>query len=220
MRGRKIPYHVVGTILVLWSPAVCGQDSAVAVPEASIDRLVVGDWYTIDVDRDGFNERFQGDFVKANDRWFVLRRISESRNDVAVPSASKNAFLKPKQFSKVSVGIRTEYLWIPREVATVSGRTRAATSQPIADIDGESPAPGASCAVVLPADQKTVEHNGSLVEITDEKIVLSQRRVYTKSRANAGRVASDWHGIQKRHRPLGNRSRRDPLGERLVCPSQ
>ena len=144
MRGRKIPYHVVGTILVLWSPAVCGQDSAVAVPEASIDRLVVGDWYTIDVDRDGFNEHFQGDFVKANDRWFVLRRISESRNDVAVPSASKNAFLKPKQFSKVSVGIRTEYLWIPREVATVSGRTRAATSQPIADIDGESPAPGAA----------------------------------------------------------------------------
>ena len=35
----------------------------------------------------------------------------------------------------------------------------------MAGIDGESPALGASCAVVLPADQKTVEHKGSLVEV-------------------------------------------------------
>jgi hypothetical protein len=181
MHGCKIPYHVVGIILVLWSPAVCGQDTAAALPEASIDRLVVGDWYTIDVDREGCNERFQGDFVKANDRWLVLRRISESRNDVGVPSASNNSFLKSKQFSKVSIGVQTEYLWIPREAATVAGRTRAAKSQPIAEIDGESPASGARCAVVLPADQKTVEHKGSLVEMTDETIILSQeRRVYTK----------------------------------------
>ena len=144
MHGRKNRYYVVGAILVLWSPAVCGQDSAPALPEASIDRLVVGDWYTIDVDRDGFNERFQGDFVKANDRWLVLRRISESRNDVGVPSAPKIPFEKPKQFSKVSIGVQTEYLWIPREAATIAGRTRAVKSQPMAGIDGESPALGAA----------------------------------------------------------------------------
>jgi hypothetical protein len=174
---------VVGSILMLWSAVASGQDAASDAPsERAIDRLVVGDWYVIDVARDGVGQRFEGDFVKANDRWIVLRRISEGRNDVAAPS--RIPFTKPKQTSNVHIGRQVEHLWIPREAALIKGRVLAANPPAAANISDESPPLGATCRVVVADGEKTTENGGDLAEMTDEKIVLDQEVTrYTKRAA-------------------------------------
>jgi len=125
-------------LCVVVAVVACGQRALADGPdERSIDRLVRGDWYTVDVSRDGVCQRFEGDFLKTNDGWIVLRRISESRNDVALTASAK--VLTKKQGTQPQIAQKTEYLWIPREVATIAGRVVAVKPLAASDI-GESPA--------------------------------------------------------------------------------
>ncbi|HEY4311949.1 MAG TPA: hypothetical protein VGN12_21050 [Pirellulales bacterium] len=175
--------RTVGTLAVIASLVVAlpasGQPPAQTVPgNPPVRELIVGDWYTIDVQVGPVQERLEGDFAKDNDRWIVLRHISESRNDVVVPLSSKVPFVKIK---KAVSAQQTEYLWIPRPSARIISHTAAAKRVPIEDVLPEAPAAGTSCRVMEVRDQKSATSSGRLVELTNEKVALeSQRRAYVK----------------------------------------
>ena len=138
MRYWSLVCHFAALAFVLTSAAASGQEGAAPKPAARKQpEMIVGDWYAVDVQRKDSRQRLEGDFVKANDRWMVLRRISEGRHDVTVPISSKVPFLKTK---KSAIGVQTEYLWIPRQAATVVSRTPATQRVPLAHALGESPA--------------------------------------------------------------------------------
>jgi hypothetical protein len=143
-----------------------------------VRELIVGDWYTIDVEVGPVRERLEGDFAKANDRWIVLRRISEGRNDVVVPVSEKAPLVTT---NKTFVAQQTEYLWIPRPSAMIVAHTAAVKRVPIEDVLAEGPKPGTSCRVMAARDQKSAISSGRLVELTNDKAVLeSLRRVNEK----------------------------------------
>ena len=103
----------IGSFAVVFLPQAASGQSApppTAPPQPQPEHVVVGESCTVDVDRDGASVRLEGEFVKYNHRWIVLRQISESRNDVSVPVSPKIPFVTRKQ---AEIGTQTEYLWIP-----------------------------------------------------------------------------------------------------------
>ena len=126
----------------------------------------------------GFAGDLTGISCSINNAWIVLRRVSESRHDVAVPATSKA--LAKTQVSQPQIARRIEYLWIPREAATIVGRV-VAVKPLVGDEIGESPALGAVCQVVAATGELTEETEGRLIELTAEQAVIRQQlRVDTK----------------------------------------
>jgi hypothetical protein len=146
------------------------------------ERVVVGESCTVGVERDGASLRFDGEFVKSSSRWIVLRRISESRHDASVPISSKIPFVTRK---KSEVGTTTEYLWIPRQFASVMSHAPAERQVPLEHPLGEVPTPGARCEVMLltdripngkKVDKKKIRHDGTLVAVAKDKIMFDEER--------------------------------------------
>lgn len=148
---------------------------------AQPERVVVGESCTVAVDRDGASVRLEGEFVKSSTRWIVLRRISESRNDVNVPISSKIPFVTRK---KSEIGVQTEYLWIPRQFAAVVSHAPAERTVPLEHPLGEFPTVGARCEVTLLTDKtpdkkkekKKVRHDGTLIAVAKDKIMFDEER--------------------------------------------
>ncbi len=180
MRHWSLACQFAAIALLLASPAASGQEAPVARPTVpKPPEMVVGDWYSIVVQREGTRHQFEGDFVKANDRWMVLRRISEGRHDVAVPISSKVPFLKIK---KSAIGVQTEYLWIPRQAASVVSRTPAEKRVPVGHVIGESPALGAPCQITLASDKKNMLHVGALVVVAKDRLMFDEeRKIYEET---------------------------------------
>jgi hypothetical protein len=152
-----------------------GQEAvAVSLTEPVADDFVPGDSYTIDVQCQGVAKRVRGDFVKATDRWIVLRKVSEGRGDARGLAGSR-------QSQRAEKGRQTEIFWIPREIATITDWSHAKSPQPTTEVDDESPPLNTMCRVVAAEEDKAVAVRGSLTKITDDSIILSDEQlVYEK----------------------------------------
>jgi len=180
-------------------------DEADAKAEAA--KLVIGDWYKLQVKRRGVSAQFQGALVKLNDQWIVLRIVSEGRTEFGVPVVSKIPFAG-RLFKNVGIGRTDDMLWIPREAATVEQRTMFAQQAAAADSvvpaaakenvslqapAGEEPPAGCACTLHFAGagpsqageEQATVKEQdtGALVEVTDDAVnLMVTRRVSTSVR--------------------------------------
>jgi hypothetical protein len=183
MRYLHSTLWLFAVAVALFAQAASGEnaDPPTVPPQSQPERVVVGESCTVNVDRDGASLQFEGDFVKSSHRWIVLRRISESRNDVSVPISPKVPFVTRK---KSEIGVQTEYLWIPRQFAAVVSHAPAVRNVPLEHPLGEVPTPGARCQVTLvtdklpkkKADKKKARHDGTLVAVAKDKIMFDEER--------------------------------------------
>ena len=176
MLRRAVEGWVFALVLTAATAISSGQDaSTVTLAEPAVDELTVGDGYAIEVDRGGVRQRLVGDLAKANDRWIILRQVSESRTDFETPVLSKLPFVG-RHFHNIGIGRQTTYVWIPREAATVAGRVVATNREAIDVPADETPPVGNSCRVDVVADGKIATHEGSLAELSDDQLVIASER--------------------------------------------
>jgi len=170
MRADLAKWCLIAVVLVLATAGANSQEVDEA-PSAD-DGFVVGDAYTIRAERHGIQQRFIGDLVKINDHWIVLRYVSIGRHDHDMPVLSKIPFVG-RMFRSASVGRTDEYLWIPRDAATVEKRTQTAdraTAQPPAD---DAPPQHAACSVQLVVGDKVARREGGMEAVTDDELTIS-----------------------------------------------
>ncbi len=176
MRASRIHGWSVAVILAAVSAALPtragGQNLSETAASGSALGLVVGDGYTIRAERHGAVQRFTGNLVKLNDRWLVLRSVAENRREYGVPVLAKIPVLG-HAFTKSSVGQSDEFLWIPREAATVEKRTPAASPPPVIPTLAEAPPAQTTCAVELAVADKVVRRLGGLEAVKDGSLTLS-----------------------------------------------
>lgn len=158
---------------------------------ADAETLVVGDWYKVRVKRRGVSAQLQGELVKVNDQWIVLRVISEGRSEYAVPVASKIPYVGKRLFKNVGIGRRDDNLWIPRDAATVEERTslaqrkgetdgvaqvaaEAASDAPVTV--GEEPPAGGACELEIAGAKASEQAVGEVVAVTDDVVSLMVTR--------------------------------------------
>jgi hypothetical protein len=176
MHFRLVERSLIATVILLSTAVVHAADSE---PDTRIDHLVVGDGYWIHVERNGVQQECAGDLVKATDRWLVLHSLSESRSERGVPVASKLPYVN-RLFKNVGVGRADEYVWIPRDAATIRGRLRAAKPVAIEPPAGDEPSLRAACEVTfVGADHKVADREGKLQAITDERLTLLVRETFS-----------------------------------------
>jgi hypothetical protein len=162
-------FAIITAVLLLAAASARAADSE---PDARIDRLVVGDEYWIRVNRNGVDEDSGGDLVKTTDRWLVVHRLSEGRNERGVPVLSKIPYIN-RRFINIGIGRTDEYAWIPREAATIRGRLRAAKPVSFDPPPGDEPSMQAECEVsFVDADYKLAERSGKLQAISDDRLTL------------------------------------------------
>lgn len=186
----------IGLVVALGGVAAHAQETRRQVADdqrlspTDIQRLVVGDGYTIVAQRNGIRERLMGDLVKANDRWIVLRSVSEGRHEYGVPVLSSVPFVGKRMFRSVGIGRTDELLWIPREAAQITGRTLAADKPAIDTPQGEDPAPQSDCTVQLVTEQRTAQREGKVVATSDGELTLAIKTVAAvhKPRAVLSRI--------------------------------
>ncbi len=86
---------------------------------------------------------------------------------------AKLPFVGPK-FKNVGIGRVDDYVWIPREAATIRGRLRAA--KPVAiepPAGGDEPSLRAECEVTfVGCDHKVADLDGKLQRISDDRLTL------------------------------------------------
>jgi len=165
-------------IAIIASPTVVHA----AAPEAdnSIDHLVIGDSYWLRVDWGGVQQDAYGDLMKVTDGWIVVRSLSEGRNEVGVPVASKLPYVG-RLFKNVGIGQTNEYTWVPREAATIRGRLRAAKPTSEEPPLGDEPSLHTNCSVsFVGPDQKLAEHEGRLEAITNDRLSLLVRETVSR----------------------------------------
>jgi len=183
-------------VVALGGVAVHAQETRPQVADdqrlspTDIERLVVGDGYTIVAQRNGIRERLMGDLVKANDRWIVLRSVSEGRHEYGVPVLSSVPFVGKRMFRNVGIGRTDELLWIPREAAQIMGRTLATDKPAIDSPQGGDPALQSDCTVQLVTEQRTVQREGKVVATSDSELTLAIETVEAvhKPRAVLSRI--------------------------------
>ena len=187
---------LIGLVVALSALTALAQEARRKVADdeklspTDIERLVVGDGYTIVAQRNGIRERLMGDLVKANERWIVLRSVSEGRHEYGVPVLSSVPFVGKRMFRNVGIGRTDELLWIPREAAQITGRTLA-TDKPAVDApQGEDPALQSDCTVQLVTEQRTVQREGKVVATSDSELTLAIETVEAvhKPRAVLSRI--------------------------------
>ncbi|HEX3726176.1 MAG TPA: hypothetical protein VHV08_08030 [Pirellulales bacterium] len=138
-------------------------------------KLNVGDSYTLRAQRHGASQQFQGVLVLVNDRWIVLRYISKEHGVQSVPLLSKLP-LVGHHFQHPSTPRTDEFLWIPREAATVEERLAATEPASAPPSVGTAPTLHTLCAVELAVGEKVVRHSGGMEALTDEKLTLSVKK--------------------------------------------
>jgi hypothetical protein len=137
-----------------------------------IDHLVVGDCYRIRFESHDVQQEFNGDFAKVTDRWIVLHTLSEGRNERGVPFLSAIPHIN-RLFKNVGIGQTHEYVWIPREAATIHGRLRATDPPAFEPPSEDEPNPGAPCEIsFIGADHKITEQAGKLKAISADQLTL------------------------------------------------
>ncbi len=172
MLASRVRWCAVTVILAL-GPAVAGGQSVNRAGAGATDAgLVIGDAYTLRAERQGVQERFTGNLVKFNARWVVLRCISESRSDHNGPVLSMIPFMG-RRFRGVSSVRTDEYVWIPREAATVEARNGAAHQANVQPPAGDAPPPHSACAVQLVRAGKAVRRQGGIEAVTDDELTIS-----------------------------------------------
>jgi hypothetical protein len=145
--------------------------------------LVVGDSYTIRAERHGAQKDFTGELLKANDRWIVLRHVTKGRRELSLPLVSKIPLLGDG-FRIKGVTPRDEFLWIPREAATVAEHTPAAATSNTQPAVGDEPTLKVVCAVEVARGEQIVRREGGLEVLSDKGLTISiPRKIKTESGA-------------------------------------
>ena len=142
---RAIPiYWSVLAILMLLAPTASAKEKAGKAPPD--DSLVIGDGYLLRVERNGVRKQFRGNLVKLTDRWIILRRQSVSSASHQIPLLSGIPIVG--SIFHTSIPERhDEFLWIPREAATVEKRIQAAKPSEVKAPQGDDPPVKVACAV-------------------------------------------------------------------------
>jgi hypothetical protein len=175
MRTRAIRSCVVALVI---TAAAARASAAEAKKNASSNEpLVVGDGYTIRVERQGVSQRFSGDLVKLNDRWIVLHCASKRRHDTSL--FSKIPFLGHKQRG-ASVGRIDELLWIPLEASVVEKRTPATTHTNPQPVAGDAPPAHRGCTVQMAVGGKLLRAEGGLEVVRDDELTIAAPRKVKK----------------------------------------
>ncbi len=122
MRINCCPFVLVMSLVLIAAP-VSGQEfGATAAESTDVRHLELGDGYEVVVRRDGVEQRYSGKLVQVTDEWIVLRTLSEGRNEYGVPVMSKVPYAN-RLFRNVGIGRSTNDRWIPRDAATIVGRS-------------------------------------------------------------------------------------------------
>jgi hypothetical protein len=140
--------------------------------------LVVGDAYTIRVERHGTHKEFDGELVKANDRWIVLRHVTGGRRELSIPLISKLP-LVGDGFRIRAIAARDEFLWIPREAATVEKHTASADPATAQPAIGDEPTLKVACAVEIAAGERIVRREGGMEALSDQAVTIAVPRKVT-----------------------------------------
>jgi hypothetical protein len=168
----------VGVVLMV---AMCNMLSAQTVPAAetpnenTIDRLVIGDQYTIAVKRNDLEKQYAGELVKANDHWIVLRNVREERTEFGVPILSKVPYVN-RMFKNVGIGRNSDILWLPREFAAIKGRTRSINRDNEPTDLSSLPHRRRHCTLDYFDNDKLVECQGTLKKSTNEHFTIVEER--------------------------------------------
>ena len=162
-------FAIITAVMLLPAAFARAADSE---SDARIDHLVVGDEYWIRVNRNGVDEDSGGDLVRVTDRWIVVHRLSEGRNERGVPVLSKIPYID-RRFKNVGIGRTDEYTWIPRDAATIRGRLRASNPAVVEPPAGDEPSLRAACEVTfVGSDHKVANLDGKLQRISDDRLTL------------------------------------------------
>jgi hypothetical protein len=180
MRLRRVDAFVAATVL-LFAAEIHTTEMSSASPEevtpagtAATDvNLVVGDQYTLNVQRGGTAKTYRGDLIKLTDRWVVLRRTTARRhNPERIFWALPQSLRAPAASHSYAIVSRSD-LWIPREAATVeSHRDRA-----VGPAEKPLPIPEnlkqAHCTGTLVRGEREIDLTGNLMRFDDERLILS-----------------------------------------------
>jgi hypothetical protein len=158
-------WQVVAVVLLL-APVAMAKGTANHVDES----LVVGDSYTIRVERHGAKRQFQGDLAKVNDRWLVLRHVSNGRDHGLGPMARLP--LVGRWFRGAITQPVDEYVWIPRDAATVESHGTGARV-PGGVTLGEHPAEQVSCTVEFAKGDRIERREGGMETVNDTAFTIA-----------------------------------------------
>jgi hypothetical protein len=173
---RSFIHFLIAAVFLLSTATVHAEN---AEPDTRIDHLVVGDSYWIHVERDGIQQDCGGELAKATDRWIVVHSLSEGRNERGVPVLSKIPYID-RLFKNVGIGRVDNYVWIPRDAATIRGRLRAANPPVAESLAGDEPSLRATCEVTfVGSDHKVADRDGKLLKITDDRLTLVETETFS-----------------------------------------
>ncbi len=166
----NVRHVAIMSVMLLVAPALARAADSDA--DNRIDYLVVGDWYRIRFERHDVQQEFNGDFAKVTDRWIVLHTLSEGRNERGVPVLSAIPHIN-RLFKNVGIGQTHEYVWIPRDGATIRGHLRAANPRSFEPPSEDEPTPGTVCEIsFIGPDHKIAERSGKLQAISPDQLTL------------------------------------------------
>jgi hypothetical protein len=169
MRATAFHCSLVALIL-LFGPALLAKEKAAPAPP-TVANLVVGDGYSLRVERHGVRKQFKGELVKMTDRWIVLRSTSIVYVE---PAKSAGLPIVGTMFQVPHKERRDEFLWIPRDAAIAIEKQTHATKPPNVRIpDANSPPTKLACAVDLAVHDKLVQRAGGVQAVTDDHVTLS-----------------------------------------------
>jgi hypothetical protein len=186
MDGRAVGRWLCNATMLLLAASISSSESlgqvipasattvAPSVPTTDIRHLEIGDGYTISIERGGVKKQFNGTLVKATDRWLVLMTVLEGRHESAVPVVSKVPGIG-RLFRNVGIGRMNEYVWLPREAATVQGRVIATEPRKIEPPENELPRSGTDFSIQFVQEGKVVDRFGKFT-LGEEQITCCTTR--------------------------------------------
>jgi hypothetical protein len=163
---------LAGVIVVAGSALAPGAETGESQPNSSEAVLAIGDTCTVKTERHGARQQFNGELIKLNDRWLVLRRASGNASDRHASVWSKIFFAGAKNDPAKDL-TTYEYLWIPRDAATIEKKTPASGPPNVPATMGEAPPVQVYCAVELAVGGRVARHSGGMEALSDDKLTLS-----------------------------------------------
>lgn len=156
----------VVAIVLLSAPVALAKGTTPAVDGS----LVVGDSYTIRVERHGAKRQFQGDLAKVNDHWLVLRHVSSGRDHGMTPMARLP--LVGRWFRGAITQPVDEYVWIPRDAATVESHGTGKGAPGGVPL-GEQPAEQVSCTIEFAKGDRIERREGGMESVSGEALTIA-----------------------------------------------
>ena len=169
MFANRLRWYVVALVLLLPTMAQGQGARKTGVPDQG---LVIGDVYTLRVERQGVHERFKGNLVKLNDRWIVLRHTAEHRTDEKSDSHGLFPFIGRKSNSE-SANRLDELLWIPRDAASIESHAQATDRAAAFLPTGDAPPEHAACDVQLVHAGKALRRQGGIEAVSRDSLTVS-----------------------------------------------